>query len=365
LSGFETEAVVIGAGVVGLSIGAELAGRGVSVAVIEKNPAPGQETSTRNSGVIHGGLYYPTGSLKARLCVQGRRMLYGFLARRNVPHRRCGKIVVAVNEDETAGLEALHAQGLANGVEGLKMLTGAEAKAREPQVKAVAALLSAETGILSADGLIRALEMELAEKGGTLLVGQEVVGLEERDGGWRVGIRPLRGEAYSFKTGLVINSGGLWADKVAGLAGVENHKLYYGKGEYFWTTKKVAGGLIYPLPDKKLTSLGLHTTVDLAGRIRFGPSIFYVQEIDYDLDESRAEVFWRSVNRYLEGLSPDDLKPDTTGIRPKLAACGEGFRDFDINLDKPGLMNLLGIESPGLTACLALAREVAQRLDLT
>lgn len=352
------DAVVIGAGVVGLAVGRALASTGLDTAVIERNPRPGQEISSRHSGVLHAGLYYPTGTLKARLCVQGRRQLVAFCERHGVPHAVCGKVIVATSGAEEAELRRLHAQGLRNGVEGLEPITGAQVRQREPNVRATAGLLSAATGIVSSDDLIAALERSLLDRGGLVLTGHEVIGLEPREGHWTVSVRPLRGDAHTFDAAVVVNAAGLAAPAVARLAGEDDLQVHYCRGDYFWTTRPVVRGLVYPVPEPGLRGLGVHTTVDLAGRVRFGPDTTWVDEIAYDVDPSRAPAFAAALARYLDGIGVEDLQPDTAGIRPKL--CREDrFADFVLRRGSSGLVTLAGIESPGLTSCLALGREVA------
>jgi len=357
----EVDVAVVGAGLVGLAVAREAAARGLSVAVLERNPRVAQETSSRHSGVLHAGLYYPTDSLKAQLCVEGRRELVTFCRRHDVPHRICGKLIVAASEAEEEGLERLAAQGESNGVEGLRRVTAAEVRAREPNVTAAAGLLSEATGIVSSDDLAAALQRRVEDLGGLVLLGQEVVGLASGAGGWSLSIRPRRGDIYTFAAGQVVNAAGLWAGDVARLGGDPDLRIHYCKGDYFWTTRLAVNGLVYPLPEAGLQGLGVHTTVDLAGRIRFGPDTTYVEALDYRVDEAKAPAFARAVSRYLGGLSADDLQPDTSGIRPKLTADGS-FADFHIGRGPTGLLDLAGIESPGLTSCLAIGRRVADLL---
>lgn len=364
--GTDVDVVVIGAGVVGMAVGHELASRGSSVAVLERNARPGQETSSRHSGVIHAGIYYPTGSLKARLCVEGRHRLLEFCGRHRVPHRITGKLIVAIADGEAEALEDLRTRAHANGVDEVRRVTRDEARRREPGGHCAAALWSPVTGIVDADALIRALDRRLAARGGHLFTDHEVVGLAPEPGGWRVEVRPGRGERHRIRAAQVVNAAGLGAQAVARLAGQPAPALYPCKGSYFWTPRPLVRGLVYPLPEAGLQGLGIHTTVDLDGRIRFGPDTEYVERIDYGVDASRAGAFLDAASRYLPDLRPGDLRPDTAGIRPKLVGPGGGFADFCIDgLEAAGgghLLSLFGIESPGLTASLAIAREVAARL---
>ena len=352
---------MIGAGVVGLAVARELAGRGVTVAVLERNARPGQETSSRHSGVLHAGLYYPTGSLKARLCVEGRRELLAECRRRGVDHAICGKLIVATTPSEEEGLQRLLRQGRDNGVEGLRLVTAAEIRQREPDVSAVAGLVSEATGIISSDDLTAALERSVLDRGGMVLCRHEVVGLRSTDEGWSVRVRPSGGDPYEFTAQQVANAAGLWSGSVAGLAGEDDLRVHYCKGDYFWTTRAAVRGLVYPLPEPGLRGLGIHTTVDLSGRVRFGPDTTYVDELTYDVDATKAKAFASAITRYLPMVNARDLQPDTAGIRPKLTR-DDTFHDFVVRRGESGLVTLAGIESPGLTSCLALGGLTADLL---
>jgi len=361
MSGTEIDVAVIGAGVVGLAVARELTRRGRAVAVLERNRRPGQETSSRHSGVLHAGLYYPTGSLKARLCVEGRRELVELCRRRDVGHSICGKLIVATTLAEEEGLHRLLRQGRDNGVEGLRLVTSDEVRQREPTVSAAAGLLSEATGIVSSDELTAALERSVLDRGGVVLCRHEVIGLEPAAGGWSVAVRPGGGEPYTFATRHVVNAAGLWCAEVAALAGEGDLDVHYCKGDYFWTTRPAVRGLVYPLPDPGLRGLGIHATVDLAGRIRFGPDAAFVDDLQYDVDAAKAVDFARAVARYIPSIGAGDLQPDTAGIRPKLVREDE-FHDFVVRQGESGLVTLAGIESPGLTSCLALGRHTADLL---
>jgi len=362
MSGTDVEVAVIGAGVVGLAVARDLARRGVSVAVVERNPRPGQETSSRHSGVLHAGLYYPTGTLKARLCVEGRRELVTLCRRQGVDHAVCGKLIVATTLAEEEGLHRLLRQGQDNGVEGLRLVTADEVRQREPNVTAVAGLLSEATGIVSSDDLTAALERGLLDHGGVLLCRHEVVGLQPASDGWSVRVQPAGDDRYSFAAQQVVNAAGLWADGVAGLAGERDLTVHLCKGDYFWTTRAAGHGLVYPLPEPGLRGLGVHATVDLSGRVRFGPDTAFVDELAYDVDGGKAGAFARAIARYLPGIAAADLQPDTSGIRPKLTG-EDRFHDFVVRRGESGLVTLAGIESPGLTSCLALGRLTADLLQ--
>jgi len=369
--GLLTDVVVVGAGVVGLAVAAAASREGLSVLVLERHAGPGKETSSRNSEVLHAGLYYPTGSLKARLCVAGNRALYDFCERHGVEHRRCGKLIVATSPGEIPELERLAALGAANGVDDLELLEPEAARRLEPHVRAEAALLSPSTGIIDSHGLIKALEGITRNQGGETAYRCEVVGITPLDaGGLQVEADTAAG-AESIRCRALINCAGLEADHVARLAGGAPPEIHWCKGRYFslsgrWGSR--VNHLIYPAPHPELTTLGIHLTLDLAGRARLGPDAAYLerQDADYDVSASAADLFWRAAQRYLPGLERRDLSPDTSGIRPKLQGPDEPWRDFLVQDEKeagiPGMINLLGIESPGLTSCLTLAEMAVDTL---
>ena len=366
----DTGVAVIGGGVVGLAVAARLASRG-EVVILERNARHGQETSSRNSEVIHGGMYYPTGSLKARLCVEGNHRLYELCAAHGVPHARVGKLITAVVPEEERALEELLSRGTANGVE-MRLLTAAEAGALEPHIRTVGALLSPSTGIVSAHGLMDCLLHLAREKGALLQPRAEVVGLEKSGEEWRLRVRSGTDEE-TLTAERVVNCAGLDADRVAALAGIDadaaRYRQHYWKGSYFSVRAAKAGlvrRLVYPVPGH--VSLGVHAVVGLEGRLRFGPDAEYLPDRrrDYGVDEGKRKAFGDSVRRLVPEIADDDLAPDMAGIRPKLQAPGEGFRDFVIAEESArglsGLVNLVGIDSPGLTSALAIADEVARLL---
>jgi len=364
----EPTVVIIGAGVVGLACGAELARRGERVVVLERNGAPGRETSSRNSEVIHAGLYYPADSLKAQCCVEGRALLYERCARDSVAHRRTGKYVVACQPDEVPRLAELQARGIANGAGALELVDARELHKQEPRIAAEAGLWSPESGIVSAHELMDSYQAELESRGGVIVVNTDVVGLEPTAPGWRVETRGPDGERFDLSAPRVINAAGLDADTVAGLAGLDVDALGWRqhpcKGDYFSVAPALGAltqRLVYPLPVSG--GLGVHVTLDLGGRYRLGPDVEWVQTPSYRVDPAKAEAFAEAARRYLPELRAEDLAPDFAGIRPKLQEPGGAFRDFEIAdggaHGAPGLVNLLGIESPGLTASAAIARRAA------
>ncbi len=362
------ETVIIGAGVVGLACAAVFARRGQRVLVLEKHGRVGDETSSRNSGVIHAGLYYPQGALKTTLCVRGRELLYARAARQGIPHRKLGKLIVAVDAAESSTLEALAARARENGAGALRMLESAELHALEPRVRASAALLSPESGIIDAHALVQAYLAEAKGHGATLALRTTVEGLEPVGERLRVVARTANAEPDAIVAERVINAAGLGAFDIARLAGLASSRLgvaqHLCKGDYWKLTPRLRGvvsHLLYPLPVR--AGLGVHLTLDLDGSLRAGPDTEYVSAARYDIDETKRVAFAEAVRRYLPELRDDDLTPDFAGIRPKLHGPETTFHDFVIadaaQHGVPGLYNLLGIESPGLTASEAIAEHVA------
>jgi len=363
---------VIGAGLVGLACGAELARRGRRVVILERHGEAGQETSSRNSEVIHAGIYYPEDSLKALCCVEGRDLVYARCARDGVPHRRIGKLIVATEQDEVAALEVIAAKASANGAR-VEWLDAAAVALREPRVRAAAALWSPDTGIVDAHALMRSHHAELDAAGGVIAFGTSVVGLAPRSGGWRVETRDADGVAYGLEVSVVVNAAGLGASDVAALAGIDvdaaGWRIHPCKGDYFSVAPakaSLARHLIYPVPAGP--GLGIHVTLDLGGRLRLGPDTEYVDAIDYGVDPAKAPAFARAARRYLPDLDVTDLQPEMAGIRPKLQGPGDDFRDFVVeessDLGAPGMIHLVGIESPGLTAAESLARRAAALISV-
>jgi L-2-hydroxyglutarate oxidase LhgO len=365
----DVHTLIIGAGAVGLACAAVIARRGEPLAVLERNRKPGQETSARNSGVIHAGLYYPTGSLKARLCVAGRDRLYARCARDGVPHRRCGKLLVATDAAEVAKLEAIARQAITNGAE-VAMIDGAEVVRRVPAVRAIAGLWSPATGIVDVHGLMDSYRHE-AEAGGAMLVlDHAVTELARRPDGWYVTARTAAGAVAEIRAAWVVNAAGLDASRIAALAGLDVDALGLRqkpcKGDYFTLAAKyigIAEHLVYPVPVH--AGLGVHITFDLAGRVMAGPDTEYIDELRYDVDPAKAAAFGAALRRYLPEVRDDELTPGYAGIRPKLQGPGEPVRDFVVEEASrhgaPQLINLIGIESPGVTASEAIA-ELVDRL---
>ena len=360
------QVLVIGAGVIGLAVARAVARQGHEVVVAEAAGAIGTGISSRNSEVIHGGMYYPTGSLRARHCVRGRRMLYDFCGSHGVPHRKCGKLIVATNQAELDKIQAIEAQGRINGVEGLEMIGGNAARALEPELSCIGALHSPETGIIDAHAYMLALRGDLEDAGGAIAFNTKVARAARKDGEWQVGFG--EGEAFAFDA--LVNCAGLGAQAAA--RAVEDYpaarvpRLVMAKGNYFtFTGRPVFKRLIYPTP--VVAGLGVHVTIDLAGRMRFGPDVEWIERETYDVDPGRAASFYERIRTYWPGLTDGALAPDYCGIRPKLTGRGEAAADFLIDPPAqhglPGLVQMFGIESPGLTSSLSLAEDVAGYLD--
>ena len=368
MAGAAAEIAVIGAGVVGLACAAELARAGRQVLVLERHAGPAQETSSRNSQVLHAGIYYPAGSLKALCCVEGRDLLYERCARLGIPHRRVGKLIVAAEPGEVDALEQIRARAIANGAGGIEALDAAEVRAREPRVRALAAVWSPNSGIVDAHALADSFQAELEAAGGQVIFRTELLGMEPVNGGWRIETRGPDGERFPLEVGAVVNAAGLESDRVAALAGVDvdacGWRLRPCKGDYFAAAPSLGAltrHLVYPVPAG--AGLGIHVTLDLGGRYRLGPDAEYVERPSYSIDPAKAERFAASVARWLPELRAEHLSPDMAGIRPKLQGPGDPFRDFVVadgaGFGAPGTVHLVGIESPGLTASPALAKRVA------
>jgi L-2-hydroxyglutarate oxidase LhgO len=371
---FDTDVVVVGAGAVGLACARALALAGRSVIVLERHDRFGVETSSRNSEVIHAGLYYTAGSLKARLCARGNPGLYAYCESRGVPHRRIGKLIVATSSAEEPKLADILKRARENGVTSLVEMSPADARTIEPNARCTAALWSPDTGIVDSHRLMQSLLAETEAAGGSVAWRHTLRTAERIDGGYRLCARSDTNEDSTITTRSVVNSAGLDADRVAALAGLNpdacGYRLYYARGHYFRVHARkshLASHLVYPTPI--LGGLGIHVTFDLAGGMRLGPDVQYLdsRRQDYDVAESLKAPFLAAVSRYLTGLELDDLAPDLAGIRPKLSAAGEPPRDFVIAEESArglaGWVNLVGIESPGLTCALEIAAMVEGLLE--
>ncbi|MFA4916602.1 MAG: NAD(P)/FAD-dependent oxidoreductase [Syntrophales bacterium] len=356
---------IVGAGVVGLAIAEEISSAFHPVLLVEKNFTYGQETSSRNSEVIHAGIYYPAGFLKSILCVQGNRLLYKLCEERNIGHKRLGKLIIATNDEECNALEKIKGRAEENGIDDLTFLGKIQIRTLEPEVRAKKALFSPSTGIIDTYNLMRSMYIGAENNGVIVTFRSEVTAIHFDGTVYTVEIN--KGE-YRFRTKVLINSAGLYADRIAAFIGIdidrEGYRLKYCKGNYFSVSPSPKfQHMIYPVPAENNENLGIHATVDLGGRVRFGPDSQYVNALEYSVDESRKASFYQSIRRYLPHIRMQSLTPEMSGIRPKLEGPGDPYRDFIIKDEReagfPGLINLIGIESPGLTSCLSIARQVS------
>lgn len=358
----QVQVTIIGAGVIGLAIARELSAHFSDIIVLEKNDHFGRETSSRNSEVIHSGIYYPKGSLKARLCVEGARMLYDYCQSRDIPHNRIGKLIVATHEAEVAQVHSLYDKGRNNHVANLSIVDARQVHEWEPHVHAVSALWSPDTGIINSHAFMESTYREASKAGVLFAFNSEAKSIISRDNGYEIS---SGNDDYRFFSRIVINSAGLHSDHVAQLAGLDidalGYRLHYCKGNYFgYSGKSPVNRLIYPVPHENLTGLGVHATLNLGGQLRFGPDTEFVDRLEYTVDDGKRDTFYKSACKIIEGLDESRLVPDMAGIRPKLR--GPGVADFIIREESanglPGFINLIGMESPGLTASLAIARHV-------
>lgn len=367
----KVDITIIGAGVVGLSISEKLSHSGKEIILLEKHDGFGREASSRNSEVVHAGIYYPKSSLKTQLCVEGNKLIYELCEEKGVPYNRVGKIIISNSEEESSQIQELLNRGNNNGVNGLKLISSNEIKELDPHVTGISGLYSPDTGILDSHSLMQYYEQESIRNGVTVAYNCEIIGIEKSMQGYIIEILDADGENFKILSEILINSSGLNSDKIASLLGIDidlvGYRLHPCKGEYFSISNRHKGKvrhLIYPAPTK--LSLGLHAVVELDGRLKLGPNAFYVDEINYDINLEHSVDFFKSAERYFDFLEEDDLQPDQAGIRAKLQKPGEVFRDFIIteesDLGFPGLINLIGIESPGLTATPAIARLVFEMI---
>ncbi|WP_281977827.1 NAD(P)/FAD-dependent oxidoreductase [Pseudorhizobium flavum] len=365
----ELDCVVVGAGVVGLAIARTLAHSGRDVMILEAEPAIGTGTSSRNSEVIHAGIYYPADSLMARLCVAGKHALYRYCGERGLPHRQCGKLIVATSAEELAVLPSIAARAAANGVDDLRQISAAEALELEPALSTTGALLSPSTGIIDSHALMTSLLGDAENAGALLALRSPVLGGRVTEAG--IEIEVGGNEPMALRCRLLVNAAGHGAPLLArSLAGMPQDRVptaYFAKGSYFSMIGRTPfSQLIYPVPVKG--GLGIHLTLDLAGQARFGPDVEWVDGLDYEVDPTRVESFYRGIRRYYPGLAEGSLIPAYSGIRPKIVPPEIAVQDFVIQGPQahgvPGLVNLFGIESPGLTSCLAIADHVGALVDV-
>ena len=368
----KVDIVIVGAGVVGLAIGARIARKDRELFILEKETEYGQAQSSRNSEVIHAGIYYPKGSLKAELCVKANPMIYEICDENKIAYKKCGKLIVGNGEEEVKQLEGIleHANDI--GARDLEMIDSDEVHKLEPKVKADAAILSPTTGILDAHGLMDYFYRKARQNSGVdpLVLDTEVTDIIQIKDGYIVKM-VSGGEPFEVESKVVINSAGLYSDRVASMPGIDideaSYRIHWCKGDYFSLTGETpASMLVYPPPPKDEASLGIHSVPDLTGRVKFGPNAYYVDEINYAV-ESEKEPFWRDVVRYFPTVKTEDLNPDMSGIRAKLQGLGDPVRDFVIRHEEdralPGFFNLVGIESPGLTGSPSIGEMVAGMVE--
>ncbi len=359
---------IIGAGVIGLAIGEEVSANSGNVFIVEKHATFGQETSSRNSEVIHAGIYYPQGSLKSKLCVEGRDLLYDYCKKYDIPHKNCGKLIVATTHEEIKVIEGIRENARRNGVD-LVLIDRKEVADMEPEIYALKALYSPSTGIIDSHSLMKQFETNTLNNGGQVVYGSEVTGIRKIDGGWEVTLLGPDKKMFSFTTGILINSAGLTSDKISEMAGIkdDNLTIRFCKGEYFSVRppkNRLISRLIYPVPHQNMEGIGIHVTIDLGGGVKLGPDVTYLDSnvYDYKVTPSKQEAFWQSARKILPFLEIDDIVPEMAGIRPKIQKPGEPIRDFYIKDESErgfsGFINLVGMESPGLTSSIAIGKYV-------
>jgi len=367
------DVIIIGAGVVGLAAAYNLSRRKRSVLVIEKHTSFGKETSSRNSEVIHSGIYYPENSLKALLCVAGNRMLYYWCEKKRVNYQKTGKLIVATSNTEEEALNTLLSQSEKNGAVPLDWISSRRLKELEPNLKASAALYSPSTGIVDSHGLMASPEATAIENRCDFAYRHTVIAIDKISNGFAISAESVDGSVFRVESQYVINAAGLNSDSVAELAGIDadtaGYRLHYAAGRYFRLAPakaKLFKHLIYPVPLKNIAGLGVHLTLDLGGGAKLGPDVEFLPDrtLDYNVPEELRFKFYEAAAKYIEGIKPEDISPDQAGIRPKLSQAGEPVRDFVIAEESskglPGFVNLIGIESPGLTASLAIGEKVEE-----
>ncbi len=362
----DAEITVIGAGVIGLAIAEKVSGSTANVFTIEKHSAFGQETSSRNSEVIHAGLYYPQGSLKARFCVEGKNLLYEYCRKYEIPFDICGKLIVATTKEQIKVIEGIRQTAIDNGVNDLIIMEKEEVAEMEPNIFALKALYSPSTGIVDTHSLMKRFEINTLNNGGQIVYRSEVTGIKKINSGYEIKLYDADAKEYSFTTRIIINSAGLTSDKISEMVGMRdrNLRILFCKGEYFRLKppkNRLVSRLVYPVPFHNLEGIGIHVTIDMGGGVKLGPDVTYLESNDYDyrVSHGKQEAFYLSARKYLPFLRFEDLAPDMAGIRPKIQQPGEPLKDFYIkeesNRGFPGFVNLIGIESPGLTASIAIA----------
>jgi L-2-hydroxyglutarate oxidase LhgO len=365
----DADITIIGAGVVGLAIAENASKTHNNVFLIEKHLSFGQETSSRNSEVIHAGIYYTKDSLKARLCVEGKWMIYDYCKKYDIPFNNCGKLIVATSEEEISIIEGIRLTALKNGVDDLFVLEREQISELEPNIFALKALFSPSTGIVDSHSLMKQYETNSYNNGCQIVYGSEVTGISQIENGYKINLFDADKKNYSFTTRIIINSAGLTSDKVSEMVGIKDDslKILFCKGEYFRINppkNRLINRLVYPVPHQNMEGIGIHVTIDMGGGVKLGPDVKYLESniYDYKVTASKQEAFYKSVKKFLPFLEFDDIAPEMAGIRPKIQKPGEPLRDFYIMEETgrgyPGFINLIGMESPGLTSSIAIAKYV-------
>ena len=365
----DAEITIIGAGVIGLAIAETMSEECKNVFLIEKHLSFGQETSSRNSEVIHAGIYYTKNSLKSKLCIEGKRLLYDYCKKYNVPYKNCGKLIVATSEEEISIIEGIQQTAIQNGVDDLQLFNQEQISELEPNIFALKALFSPSTGIVDSHSLMKQYETNAVNNGCQIVYDCEVIAIERIKEGFKVTLLDSDNKDYAFTTRIIINSAGLTADKISGMVGIEddNLKILFCKGEYFRLNppkNRLINRLVYPVPHHNMEGIGIHVTIDMGGGVKLGPDVRYLDSnvYDYKVTASKQEAFYNSAKKFLPFIEFDDLSPEMAGIRPKIQKPGEPLRDFYIaeESDKgcQGFINLIGMESPGLTSSIAIAKYV-------
>ena len=365
----DTDITIIGAGVVGLAIAENVSKTHNNVFLIEKHLSFGQETSSRNSEVIHAGIYYTKDSLKARLCVEGKWMIYDYCKKYDIPFNNCGKLIVATSEEEISVIKGIRLTALKNGVDDLLFLEREQISELEPNIFALKALFSPSTGIVDSHSLMKQYETNSYNNGCQIVYGSEVAGISQIENGYKINLLDTDKKNYSFTTRIIINSAGLTSDKVSEMVGIKDDslKILFCKGEYFRINppkNRLINRLVYPVPHQNMEGIGIHVTIDMGGGVKLGPDVKYLESniYDYKVTASKQEAFYKSVKKFLPFLEFDDIAPEMAGIRPKIQKPGEPLRDFYIMEETsrgyPGFINLIGMESPGLTSSIAIAKYV-------
>jgi L-2-hydroxyglutarate oxidase LhgO len=365
----DSEITIIGAGVVGLAIAEKVSEKYKNVFLIEKHTSFGQETSSRNSEVIHAGIYYTKDSLKAKLCIEGKGLLYDYCKKYGVPFNNCGKLIVATSEVEISVIEGIRQTAMNNGVDDLIVLEREQISELEPNIFALKALYSPSTGIVDSHSLMKQYETNTVNNGCQIVYGSEVTGISKIKNGYEITIYDSDKKIYSFTSEIVINSAGLTSDKISEMVGIndENLKILFCKGEYFRINppkNRLINRLVYPVPHQNMEGIGIHVTIDMGGGVKLGPDVKYLESniYDYKLTASKQEAFYKSAKKFLPFLEFEDIAPEMAGIRPKIQKPGDPLQDFYIKEEGgrgfPGFINLIGMESPGLTSSIAIAKYV-------